>query len=318
MSPVAGLLLLLACVPSCCQPNINPPVEDTHDERDSDSPVDSVDSEDTAPPPPCEQPEVEPNDLDSQATPIVLEEQACGAFTGGGLDLDWFSFDTEHVGWLKVDVDAADRGSEANVSLNLESDLGVQAAMSMAGDGSADPLLVIPVTEADSWMLVLNEQEAQSGDEDYDYQVRASVTKTPVPIDREEKSNNEDFEDAQVLQLDEYVYGTVDEPSDLDWYVLQTPPGRNEIKLELLAHRHGSPLNGRIEIWYAHPKDDSKLSDEAERKVADSDFGPSMDPIFTHTSYDERTWYIKVRNANTGGTGSAYWYVLHTTIEEAE
>jgi hypothetical protein len=317
MSPVAALLLFLACTPSCCQPSLNldetrdSPVQDTQDTGDT------GETADTAPPPPCAQPEVEPNDLDSQANPIVLEEMACGEFTGGGLDLDWSTFETTAAGWLKIDVDAASRGSEANVNLSLESDGGVQVAMSVAGDGGADPYLVIPVEGADTWYLTLNEQEAQSGDEDYDYQFRASTTKTPVDIDRQESHDNDSWKDADPIELDESVYGTVSGPTDLDWFVLETPEGRQEIQLELVAHRAGSPLNARIEIWYAQIKDSTQLEDEPQAKVSTSDASPSFDPIFTHTSYDQRLWYIKVRVAD-GGTGPAYWYTLKTTVKEAE
>ncbi len=316
MSPISAFLLFLACTPSCCQPTLNPVSQDTA-ELDSDSPVDSIDSQDTAPPPPCAQPESEPNNLDSEADPVQREDLACGAFTGGGLDLDWYTFETTSPGWLKVDVDAASRGSEANVNLSMESDGGVQVAMSMAGDGGPDPYLVIPVQGADSWYLMFNEQEAQSGDEDYDYQFRVSTTKTPVDIDREESSDNDSWQDAQVIELDESIYGTVSEASDLDWFVLETPEGRQEIELQLIAHRAGSPLNARIEIWTTQAKDKTKLESEADVKVSTSDASPSFDPIFTHTSYDQRSWYIKVRVAD-GGTGPAYWYTLTTTVKEAE
>ena len=100
------LLFILGCN-GCASCTPTPPINQNNDSRLEDTTVDSEesggDTVDTAPPPPCAQPEVETNNFPSKAQPISMESWACGTLYGG--DFDYFSFEVEEPGWIKVDVE---------------------------------------------------------------------------------------------------------------------------------------------------------------------------------------------------------------------
>ena len=309
--------LLIAC--KACDPGLpDPPKQDTA--REDTGPVEESEPLDTSPPPACEQPEVEPNGTQANATDIEREELACGAFTAG-LDLDFFAFETTSVGWYEIDVDAGEGGSAADTVLslaNLDEDLKLSVDKSATG---TDPRVVIPLSEPDTWFLLLNEENAQGGDEGFEYEFRVSQTKEPATWDTVEDADHGTWQTAQELPLGTTVYGTLGESTERDWFVVHTPDYKTDVAIEVLAHRAGSPLDAQIQLFReVQDSDDASVVDtEPEDGLVDDAFAsatahptePGWDPAKIRSAEDE-TWYVRVRYED-GGTGPLYWYTITAT-----
>ncbi|MCP4807833.1 MAG: hypothetical protein GY884_21020 [Proteobacteria bacterium] len=298
--------LQLGC--TTCTPGIpNIDTSKPDNETGGDSQHDS-EPDDTAPPPPCEQPEVEPNNNGGDATPIVLEKLACGEFTAG-LDLDFYTAETTGSGWFEIDVDAGDMGSAANVLLSISNEDEDLKATQQASATSADPRMVVPLPAADTWTLILNEETAQGGESGYDYEFRFSQTKDPVTWDLVEDAGHGSWDAAQELDVGTTLFGTIEDVAERDWYVIHTPADKVDLSIEIVAHREGSPLDARFQIWMA---EDGELKETPEASAYTHPTEPGADPALTKSAHDE-TWYLMVRYQD-GGTGPLYWYTL--TLEE--
>lgn len=304
------LLTLVACIASCkaCNPQISPNFDTSPDSDPEEETGDSTDSMvDTSPPPMCEQIEVEPNNNDGEATVIVREKEACGEF-GGGLDLDFYEFETRTAGWLEIDVASAERGTAADVNLSMESDDGLQLTM-QDGAGSADPYVLVPVPGPDTWFLILNEERVQGGEDDYEYFFHVSEAKAPFVADANELDEHDSWETAQPITVDELVYGTLENNDERDWYVLETPAEKVQLRAEITAHRMGSPLDAKLILWKLD-KDTNELSDSWEEWADTNPFDVGLDPAFERTGGGGEVWYLQVLKS-TGGTGPLYWYTIH-------
>lgn len=296
---------------TACTPNIDPNLDTSPPEQHTgeDSEVDTQPI-DTQPPPPCEQPEVEPNAHEGEATPIALEEQACGDFSAG-LDLDFYAFSTPGAGWFEIDVDAGDRGSAANPNLSLANEDGDLKLNMSRSATSSDPHVVVPLAAADDWILVLNEETTQGGDTDYDYFFRVSQTKDPVTWDVLEDDDHGGFETAQELELGTTVFGTMESASERDWYVITAPEAKTDLNLEVLAHRAGSPIDAVFQVWTLTK--DGELNESPEDWVSSHPTQPGNDPQLTKTGHGLQVWYVMVRSEGST-TGPLYWYTF--TVEE--
>lgn len=305
------VLALLACWASCkaCNPQVNPQFETARPETGEDETADTQDSViDTAPPPLCEQVEEEPNNKQDEATPIRREAEACGEFTGG-LDLDYYLFETRGAGWLEIDVDAGERGSSADVNLSLESEGGYRLTM-QDGAGSADPYVLVPVAGEDSWYLTLNEERVQGDEEGFEYFFHVSEAKAPMTFDRVEAEDNDDWTTAEDLPIGEVIYGVIDDTSDRDWFKVTTPSAKGSLRVEVVAHRKGSPLDARMFLW--KETKEGELADEAEEMFETNPFDVGLDPAFERTGGGNEVWYLQVLRLE-GGAGPLYWYTLSVT-----
>ena len=302
------ILSLLACFASCkaCNPQVTPIFETGGDSGEREETGDSTDSVvDTAPPPLCEQVEVEPNDAGEDATVIAREREACGEFSGG-LDLDWFEFETRAAGWIEIDIDAGERGSAADVNLSLvsEDDL---ALTIQDGAGSSDPYVLVPVPGADTWHLILNEERVQGGDEDFEYFFHVSEAKEPISYDGVEEEDHDGWETAQELAVGERVFAKIEETAERDWYVIHTPDDKTVLRAEVTAHRLGSPLDAKLVMWM-ESEEGGALADDWAEWTDTNPFDVGMDPAFERVG-DGDTWYLQVFKS-TGGAGPLYWYTI--------
>lgn len=218
MTPV--LLALMAC--NSCVPG-PPSWSETGEVEESeapDSPVDTVESPpiDTSPtdttPALCDMPETEPNSYLYMET-LPLNTWACGVFDSAE-DEDWFTFSTEEDGWVMIDAQAAARGSNANLELNLyavEADATVDATYNWL---SSDVYLVF-YNQADSYQIDLYEQTNLYG-EDYTWFLMAGYAKAPVTWSDEEEEPNDEEAEANPFPIGETFYGVISESNDSDWY----------------------------------------------------------------------------------------------------
>lgn len=310
-----ALLGLMACN-SCqgCAPG--PSTVDTRSEEDTqdtdsggeDSPGDT----DTAPPPPCEFPELEPNNGPDDANPLDMQAWGCGIFDVP-YDFDMFEVTPTQGGWLKVDVDAVELGSPAAPFLFIESESGL-AAGADAGVETTDPLLVVPVPTAEPWVLSVNEGYNSSGEE-FEYRLRASVAKPPLEWDATLGETSK--ESPMQLELGERVYGVVDSAQTVHWVEIPVPSdGKTQLKVEVMAHRYGSPLNGRLAVF--RPDDNGDLPTYASDYTTEDPSGSSWDPIMTLASEGEDSWVLSIKVNSGKATGELYWFVFQATevVEE--
>ncbi len=312
MTPLWLLLGCSACS-ACFQPNLDDiRSEDSGEEEDSpaDSPIDSP--VDTTPPPPCPQPEVEPNNNTAGAFPIAMESWACGHFESA-LDFDVFTFDMAEDGWLEVNIEAASRGSAAHVLLTMDNEHGQSAGVSR-GDTSTDARVVVPV-KGGTWVVWLNELNQDYG-EDVDYHLLATTTKRPVSwnVDSEElEVPNNGPEEALAIEDGDVVWGLIDSTTNFDWYVWESPKDskKRTLKLTITAMSEGSPLNPRLQRWdldasgelYANPT-----------KTWDSDEDSASQDPEVELSVSDKDVYLKVRHTPGFQTGELYWYTLAVEV----
>ena len=313
MTPFWLLLGCSACS-ACFEPNLDDVTpEDSHEDQDSpeDSPEDSP--VDTTPPPPCAQPEVEPNNNSSTAFPIQMESWACGDF-GTALDFDVYTFDMAEEGWLEVVIEAAERGSPAHVLLTMNNEQGQDVGVGR-GDTSTDVRVVVPVM-AGNWVVWLNELNQDYG-EDVDYHLMATATKRPVSwnVDSEalEVPNNS-VEAALQVHDGDAIWGVIDSSTNFDWYVWESPKDtqKRTLRLTVTAMSEGSPLNPRLQRWDLNTA--GELSTTPTSTWDSSETSASQDPQ-VEISVADKDVYLKVRNTPGYQTGELYWYVLAVEVD---
>ncbi|MFT5584520.1 MAG: hypothetical protein ACI9VR_002105 [Cognaticolwellia sp.] len=303
-----GLLGAMLACQSCqgCKPE--PSTVDTSEpqdteEDDSDSAQDSPVDTDTAPPPPCEFPEVEPNNNPDQATVAELEGWACGVFDAA-YDFDHFQVEVPYAGWLKVDVDAAERGSSAAPFLFVESDSGLGFGAD-AGAGSSDPLLVVPIPSADTFTILLVDGYNGSG-EDFDYQIKTSLTKAPLSWDYG-MTDGTTKEAPMTMGWGDRVYGVVDDSQTVHWIELPVPAGKAEVQFQVLAHRYGSPLNSTLRLF---PRTDGVVASSYTKISSNDPNSSSWDPTIQTSAEGEESWVISLKVSDGKSTGDVHWFVF--------
>src|SRR5688572_3843454 len=131
-------------------PNNPDPRVDTSDLEDSGDEDSS--SGDSTLSPLCDLQETEPNNSVDATESIPMEQWICGDFSAY-LDLDWFDITPNQAGWMKIQVEAALRGSSANPQVQFSG--GGDDAVVYDGYLTTDPLLVFPFTEIDTFQLTL-------------------------------------------------------------------------------------------------------------------------------------------------------------------
>ena len=301
-----ALLLVLLGACNGCGPQLPNPTEDPRVDT-SPPPDDSAPDTETAetgPPPRCDREETEPNSPPDGTEELDLELWACGEFLTY-IDYDSFRVTPTQPGWLKIQVDAASRGSPANPQLIVSG--GGESAELLDGYLTTDPLLVFPVDTLEPYTLTLGETNFLYG-EDYSWFMLASLSKEPVEWDAEEAEPNNGFASAAPFTLGQTVLGAVSSASDLDWYKLTTASeGEQTLTFTVNAFKEGSAAN-LVLVLYA--------SDGATvlREETTGPIAYDRDPYFTTKITGVQDLYLLARTED--GRGSRFhWYTL--TIESS-
>lgn len=302
------MVLLLVLLGACngCQPEVpypepdpkpdtSPPADDTSEDTDS--------AGETGPPARCDFEETEPNGPPEDTTPLEMELWACGTFATYA-DLDSHRIEPTQVGWVKIQVEAALRGSPANPQLVIEG--GDQSAQILDGYLTTDPLLVFPSEAAQPYSLTLGETDFFYGD-DYAWYMLTSLTKAPVEWDAEEAEPNDGVASAQVLTVGEALFGTIGSPSDLDVYKITTPhDGEQTLTFEVTAFKEGSAADLRLVLYDADGT--TVLREEDDGAIA-----YDRDPYFTKKITGVQDLYLLVRTQDARGS-RFHWYTLDVSV----
>lgn len=300
-----ALLALLSCKGcSACGPafpdnsqnnNSTPPPE-----RDT-----VADDTGEGPPPPCDVPEVEPNDTRSEAQELPMEAWACGTIATQN-DADVFRFEVPEAGWLKVWARGADIGSNADLQLVLADSDDRITGYSVHQPNSTDPLLIVPVDEPLSLYAAVSDQFSGYGDDEI-WRLIASMTKPPVSWNAEEAEgldvgDNDTLATGESVESGDRVLGTVASGDDRDWYLVSLPAGiKATIEAKIEAFDYGSPLHAHI---YIYDPDGNKKKGKQDA---------TGDPELSYSTSDGGDWAVLVKSAS--GSGSPlYWYVLDLTV----
>lgn len=308
-----GLSGCKACLVSCLDPSLPGPSGGDTSKRDSgdsgDSSGDSSESSpitDTAPEPPCDVPEVEPNGLTSpQALP--LEQWACGVFDAY-LDVDGVAFDVPDAGWVRLNVRATVIGSAADVSVNFGEPDGDYGAIVSGSYSSSDPFLVFYTDQARSFQAFLSEAYLGYGD-DYTWELMASTTKPPVTWTMTEVEPNETSDEGTPMASGDVMYGTISAGSDFDWITINVPDdAKHSVSVKVTASREGSPANLRA-LAYDPEGVFAKSASSGENDY-------DLDPWLDFTTDQAGDWTVLLRQESAQGS-PLYWYTVAVTITDS-
>ena len=258
---------------------------------------------DSGPPAMCELVEVEPNTL---ATPqeLPMETQACGHFDQAG-DQDWFAFELAEEGWVRLSLDAASRGSSADVQMQVAFTEADESVLLYDSYLTADVELVFPASQVGHFLAGATET-TRLGGPGYSWFMMASVTKPPVDWQMEESEDNDALDVATVLPMDTTVFGTISKPAngvpDEDWYHIQTPADAQYIDFTVEAFTAGSAADITLQLW---DPDGSLLFTDAYGEI-DYDLDPFHETKVT-VAHD---WYLSVTNFNAAQGSIFHWYTL--------
>ena len=315
------LLLLMSC-DGCkaCKPSLPypPPVDDSSQQDSGDSDADSGDSDsghtghsesppiDTTPPPPCDVPEVEPNNDPTAPAELPLEQRACGTFTSY-IDPESFLVSFPRADWVKIQVDAASKGSAADVKFNLVNyDDDDYNAIAYGSYQSSDPYMAFPIPEGQDYVIILSESYYGYGD-NYTWEMLTSVIKPPVTWTQEEVEPNDTSSEPAALTLGSPLWGTIGEPGDLDWFRITVPDAeKRSLSVRVTAFREGSPADLRLIL-----QDPSGKKYYASTGENSYDYDPWKD-VTTDQAGD---WLLELIEQNSSGS-ALYWYTLTVTLSE--
>lgn len=313
------VLALVAALWGCqCQPQIPTPPEDT----ETTTTGETANTGDTAPPPPCAVPEVEPNDNLDAPNVLVLEKQACGQI-GQPLDLDWWSFSLTEDHWVEIELEAGN-GSIADMSILLTAEGETWAAARADDPGSRDATLRFPAP-AGTYVLNASDQNFDGGDR-YDYDLLVSEAKPPVEWSDEEAEPNDDQAGANVATAGAAIWGVMDGNGilpDYDWFQVAVPTGKHTLSVDVVAYAEGSAADLTVYLYDAALdklpagcKDPCPQDSPAcvECAITGGVGGEALDPIGAYESEGGEIVYVQVLEA-TNREGPAGWYVLTIGLE---
>lgn len=300
-----------SCSPQIDLPNTNPNDDDPIDTSGPDETADTG-IEDTAAPPPCDFPEVEPNNNFKEPNAIPREEWACGIFDFDN-DQDWFVFEGFEKGWISVDVSAADMGSPADLTMVVADEDYTVAALTYDGGQTEDPRMVFPSLGHDSYLVSLYEASAGSG-EDYRWKMRVSEVKCPVSWTTTEVEPNDTPAEGSTHTSGDVVWGTLDRTSDYDWFHFSVPEGKTTLHAVVEAFGSGSPADTRLVLY-----DSEYLTNPDAVWLTRVFAGPDVydkDPDLEYTFSEAGDYYLLVREDSTAMPGSPFhWYTIAFTLE---
>ncbi len=303
---VAAGAFATAC--SCGEPQIPPPPPPDESAATGDTSAEATG--DTAPPKPCDAPEVEPNDTFQTPSELPLDAIGCGTFDVEG-DFDHWEFTVDAPTWVTVRA-YADAGSTSNVAVLMTSSSGDIAAGRDGDFEGKDVTMLFPALP-DRYTINLREETTQAG-ERFTYEVLATVAKSPVFFDddgqvldwTEEPEPNDDELSAIPLRDGDAILGWSDAPSDADWYVVTVPPGRHSLSFDIQAYLVGSAGDYQLTL----------LDENLEVIKTNENEGPVTykDPRLEYASDGNETLYLIVLEQASLGN-PAVWYVLDTRVE---
>jgi hypothetical protein len=306
------MLLLAAALSGCtCRPE--PTLGDS-----GTPPVSTAETSatgDTGPPPPCDQPEEEPNDSLLDAPELVLERHACGTF-GSATDLDVWSIVVEEEVWLSVELEGGD-GSVSDVALGF-------APVSLAwlverGDDHTETndAHLRFLAPADTYTVTAKDAAGQSG-ERATWDLLVSEAKPPVVWTSTEAEPNDVQGAAQPVVAGEVVFSTMEgNPGllDRDWFTIDLPPGKQTLTVEIVAWTEGSAAD--LTLYLVDPSGAFLPPGCSGCAVADS--GPpafANDPFVAYDSAGGETVAVQVVGDDEGIVEApASWYTIAFGVE---
>lgn len=326
MRMTPAILVLVSCkgcFQSCGQPDIPRPNEpDPGGDSGDSAATDTADTDwvDTAPPPPCDHPEVEPNSLTGNGDPTELEFDtwACGTISQSG-DLDGLRFTLDEEGdWVRFEVVAAQTGSSAdiNVLLLTPEEYAAEEASSdfnsIFTTDANDPAMVFPVGPGPITFEVELTEVNSLGGEDYHWKFRPRVVKAPVDWSSYESEPNDVGLGGtpNPIAYGERVFGGFASTTDNDGFTVEVPePGKGETQVmtvDVDAFRYGAPTRAKLSIV----KPDGEVQVQNYKK---DEWGRTADPYYTFYPDQSGTWDIRLGVANGAG-GATSWYVLEVNL----
>ncbi len=278
---------------------------------DDDSPETTADTAtpttDTGPAGPCRVVEAEPNNSPDEATPLIVEQRACGRLDG---EPDVYAFTLDDDGWVEFEVAAAD-GSIADVSMRLSNPEFV--VVSDKAYDTDDVRLAFQAPAGD-YTLAVNEEDGNGG-ERYAYEVLVSEIKAPVSWTTVEVEGNDDFATAQPLGDGDAVFGVMERDvlPDEDWYRVDVQSGRHDVRFDVNGREEGSGANLTGFLY----DEDLELIQTVRGGPGPA---PAPDPDVTYASSGGEVLFFKLEQAQTEGEpladeGRHRWYVLDVTVE---
>jgi hypothetical protein len=312
----ASLVGCKACI-GCVDPDMpsdpsDPVIGETDPPEDT---AETAPPIDTAPPPPCDVPETEPNDDRADADEMPLEQTACGGFTTDD-DGEWLVFPAEDAAWIRVAVRAAAMGSAADVAFAIVSPEHFDVTVVTPTMYWEDPWILFPALGDEQYYLYLSERSGQWGD-DHEWEIMASEDKEPVAWTVREVEDNDIAARGQTVAPGDVILGTIDSASDYDWFHISVPdPGEGEKiawDFQVEAYTSGSPLASRLTLYDSDiVGGDVDDVDFLATSFADAD-AYDRDPHIEIQSEGAADWYLLIKNPSTDGDdgGSAFhWYTI--------
>jgi len=292
-----------------CQCRPEPSNPDTDRPQDTALPTETG-RLDTGPEPPCDVPEVEPNNSAEQATPLPLEAKACGEFQAPADSDQWAVSVTEEV-WLGIAIDARESGSFANPAVVLSSPDGL-AVLRSDGAETADVDLLFPTTPRELNVLVLEENQQGSPDGQYFYSILASVQKAPRTWTVVEFEPNDTRDQATVVFDGDEVFARISDADDGDYYRVDVPVGRHTLVVAVHGFELGSPADTVLYL-----QDDTGTAPDCignpSCRFPRGQIGFERDPWLEYTSEGDETLYIRVLPEDGRGS-DVHWYGFELSL----
>ncbi|MEM6928359.1 MAG: hypothetical protein AAF602_15605 [Myxococcota bacterium] len=293
----ASLVVGVGCRPTLPAPDDPPVVQPPQDTWTT--------TGDTGAPAPCAAPEVEPNDVGTEATALPFERVGCGELMEN--DRDAFAFEVEDAGWVAVELERGN-GSLADLQLAIDGPNGLR--IDKADDTEDTDVTVKFPAGLGDYVAIVTEEDGRGG-ERFGYEVLVSEAKMPVEFTHLEDEPNDTFEAAESLAGTESVFGGFDgnaELADRDWYEIRIPGGEHDLSIDVDAFAEGAAADVTIQIRDADNALIRELRDDVMGGVRD------RDPNGIYRSPGDETIRLQVLEAN-GIEGPAHWYVLHLQLE---
>jgi len=316
-SAISSLVLAVFAAGCSCQPELPP--EGDKDDQTRDSAV--VESADTAPPPPCDVPEVEDNGSPGTANELPMEQVACGRLQEPA-DFDYFETEVLADAWVRFAVVSRELGAVADVHL-LVAPEGQPAAKREDNEGTTDASLLFPA-KANDYVITVSEQNFNGAEERYEYELVVSTSKAPLEWDRGEVEPNDDFGSAMSTTAGETIFGDMQGGIDNDWYKVDVPNGKHTLTITIMAFPHGSA--GDYSLWLYDQTQgllpegcDIDGCGPAQQNCEDCEILEGLiagqhDPVLEFESLGNETLYWRVVEYDSK-FGDAYWYTMHVGLE---
>lgn len=267
--------------------------------------------EDTGEEPQCAWVEEEPNDNSDQANTLPMEQQACGQFTGSAGDSDNWAFQVAIDAWVAIDVEAEQLGSLANPAAVVVAPGGAFSRNN--DDVGGDVSLLVPLVPGAYNLQIFEQNFSGADDGRWFYDVQVSEQKAPRGWTDVADEPNQDASTAMLVADGDAIYGTIEGPTDEDWFRIDIPAGRHNLTVSAEAFGSGSPLDSLFQLRNeagvapACPSNPDCRFDRGET-------GFEADPWGRYTSEGDETIYVRFRNELSGGS-PFHWYVLDIQLE---